>query len=192
MTGAFAAGQRVAKACRCIECCRGGADKARYIGFFRKGDGIVIVFGWRANVSDVACVLTGHCAIRTILNRAAGCVFRYAVVLKQLNYRGRFAVIFHIASQADIDACNTGKFYRCASLQSEGFIHCCKADQLAGVVERYYADVPDLLVLTIDPDQLSAELVYENTVGGDELFPHIYGEINMDSVTDISPLSAFP
>jgi len=105
-------------------------------------------------------------------------------------------VIYHIANQADISASkNAGNdsgeanaLYRCNSLQSEGFIHCCKAEQLAGVIERYYAGVPDLLVLTIDTDRLTSELVYENTVGGVELFPHIYGAINMDSVADIVPL----
>lgn len=108
---------------------------------------------------------------------------------KYITTGSKFTVIFHIASQADIDASNAGGTYRCASLQTEGFIHCCKADQLAGVVERYYASVPDLLLLTIDPDQLKADLVFENTVGGEELFPHIYGAINMDSVTEVAPLN---
>ena len=99
-------------------------------------------------------------------------------------------MIFHIASQADFDANAGNATYRCASLQTEGFIHCCSADQLAGVIERYYADVPDLLLITIDPDRLKAELVYENTVGGDELFPHVYGEINRDAVTEIAPLDS--
>ena len=99
-------------------------------------------------------------------------------------------MIFHIASQTDFDANAGNATYRCASLQTEGFIHCCSADQLAGVIERYYADVPDLLLITIDPDRLKAELVFENTVGGDELFPHVYGEINRDAVTEIAPLDS--
>jgi len=40
----------------------------------------------------------------------------------------------------------------------------------------------------IDTELLTPELVYENTVGGDELFPHVYGEINMDAVVQIAPL----
>lgn len=97
-------------------------------------------------------------------------------------------MIYHIATRADVDASKPVKTYRCESLQAEGFIHCCKADQLAGVVARYYTGVPDLLLLTIDPEQLTAELVFENTVGGEELFPHVYGEINTDAITHISRL----
>jgi uncharacterized protein (DUF952 family) len=99
------------------------------------------------------------------------------------------SVIFHIASQADLNTGQASRCYRCASLQSEGFIHCCKAEQLPGVVERYYQGVAGIMVLSIDPDKLQAELVYENTVGGEELFPHVYGEINMDAVVKVAPLA---
>lgn len=97
-------------------------------------------------------------------------------------------MILHIATQADVQESKHRQRYRCDSLQAEGFIHCCKAEQLSGVVERYYADATDLLVLSINPDQLTSELVFENTVGGDELFPHVYGEINMESVIEIVSL----
>jgi len=36
--------------------------------------------------------------------------------------------------------------------------------------------------MRIDSGLLQAKLVFENTVGGDELFPHVYGEINMQAV----------
>lgn len=98
-------------------------------------------------------------------------------------------MIFHIATAAAVEEGKLSKRYRCESLQVEGFIHCCKADQLAGVVQRYYADLADLLVLSIDADLLMAKLVFENTVGGEELFPHVYGEINMESVVEIVPLA---
>lgn len=98
-------------------------------------------------------------------------------------------MIFHITSQTGLKAAQANRRYRCASLQSEGFIHCCKAEQLSGVVQRYYQDVAGLMVLSIDPDKLQAELVYENTVGGEELFPHVYGDINMDAVVQVAALA---
>jgi len=97
-------------------------------------------------------------------------------------------LIFHIARSKDVDnAAQTGK-YQCESIEAEGFVHCCKPDQLQGVIERYYSGATGLLLLHIDSDNLIPELVYENTVGGDELFPHVYGEINMDAVVQIAPL----
>ena len=67
-----------------------------------------------------------------------------------------------------------------------GFIHCSgTAEQLAGVLERFYAEVNEpLLVLTLDRVALAAhglEVRLEPpvptapVVQGSELFPHVYG-----------------
>jgi len=108
-----------------------------------------------------------------------------------LNQQTNIAVIYHIATKADVEASKADRSYRCESLKTEGFIHCCQTEQMAGVVERYYTGVPDLLVLTIDPERLTADLVFENTVGGEELFPHVYGEINNEAVTGILSLDEY-
>ena len=92
-------------------------------------------------------------------------------------------MIFHIAQQADVIEGRLAGQYVCDSLTTEGFIHCCLATQLQGVIERYYQGASDLLLLGIDPGLLQAELRFENTVGGDEDFPHIYGPINLDAVS---------
>jgi len=90
--------------------------------------------------------------------------------------------IFHLATASDARAFTERGSYHTASLDTEGFIHCCTAPQLAGVIQRYYADAQEAVVLGIDSTKLSAELIYENTMGGDELFPHVYGEINQEAV----------
>jgi len=66
--------------------------------------------------------------------------------------------------------------------EQDGFIHCCAREQLVGVASRYYKNSTDLILLLIDSERLSAELVYENTVGGEELFPHLYGPLNNDAI----------
>lgn len=95
--------------------------------------------------------------------------------------------IYHVTDQATLDAAVGGQ-YSCASLSQEGFIHCCNRPQLAGVLERYYQGLTGLVLLEIEPQLLTAKLVYENTVGGEELFPHIYGEINMSAVLSVEEL----
>lgn len=90
--------------------------------------------------------------------------------------------IFHLATVADAQAFAQSGSYHTASLDTEGFIHCCTATQLAGVIQRYYADAQEIVVLGIDSAKLTAELIFENTMGGDELFPHVYGEINQEAV----------
>jgi len=95
--------------------------------------------------------------------------------------------IFHIASTTDVAAMRNNGEYRCESLNTEGFIHCCDRNQLAGVVSRYYQDVDDVVLLLLDADKITAALIRENTVGGSELFPHVYGPINGEAVIDTVP-----
>ena len=90
--------------------------------------------------------------------------------------------LLHIAQRSDLVAANANGHYRAASLDSEGFLHCCHPTQLSGVVQRWFDGVDDLVLLTINSDTLPAPLVHENTTGGEELFPHVYGEIPLSSI----------
>ena len=91
-------------------------------------------------------------------------------------------LIYHLATPDDANALAQNQPYTCQSLESEGFIHCCTADQLAGVLQRYYKNADQLTLLSVDPAALGDTLVYENTVGGEELFPHQYGKIAHSAV----------
>jgi len=50
--------------------------------------------------------------------------------------------------------------------------------------------VATLVVLRIAIDRLNAEVRYENLDGGLELFPHVYGRLNLDAVVAVMPLPA--
>jgi len=79
-----------------------------------------------------------------------------------------------------------------APLDDVGFVHCAFAHQVRGVVERYYEGrVDEIVVLTLDPARSASELRLENTSGGTELFPHLYGPITPDAVVAVEPLSRF-
>ena len=80
------------------------------------------------------------------------------------------------------------KSYSSDSLSSLGFIHCCRKEQLKFVRENWFSDEKNLVVLKINSDKVTAKLVNENLEGGDELFPHIYGPINLDAVISIQKL----
>lgn len=70
----------------------------------------------------------------------------------------------------------------------EGFIHCTdSAESLPSVLTTYYRDEPgDWVVLTIDKDRVSSEMRYEDP---DNLFPHIYGPLNRDSITEVRDIA---
>ena len=74
-----------------------------------------------------------------------------------------------------------------ASLDVEVFVHCADPDQVVGVIERYYADRDDLLLLQIDVERVEAPIVREDTTGRGEAFPHVYGPIPRAAVVDVTP-----
>ena len=90
-------------------------------------------------------------------------------------------LIYHIVLPEVWKSVKNGSSYSAASLDTEGFIHCSYDHQLDGVIGRYYANEPELVILTIDPAKLTSELVEESSTGG-EIYPHIYGAINLDAV----------
>ncbi|MEM9565393.1 MAG: DUF952 domain-containing protein [Actinomycetota bacterium] len=44
-------------------------------------------------------------------------------------------------------------------------------------------------MLTIDPAGLTSDLIWEDTSGRGERFPHIYGPIDLAAVTDAAPIA---
>lgn len=93
-------------------------------------------------------------------------------------------VIFHIAPRAAF-AGKLGPSYSPPAFQTEGFVHCSTAHQVIKVADARFRGQTGLVLLCIDTDKVSAEIRYENLEGGQELFPHIYGEINTDAVMQV-------
>jgi uncharacterized protein (DUF952 family) len=102
------------------------------------------------------------------------------------------AKLFHVSEQDLWDAAQARGTYeistRGRSLADEGFIHCSLRHQVRGVIERFYADLPELVLLTIDEDLLTAPVRYEPPAPGMEEFPHIYGVIPVQAVIDVQPI----
>ena len=89
--------------------------------------------------------------------------------------------VHHLATLADWEK-RSSAHYEPAGLAEEGFIHLCTREQLAGAVERYYQGRDDLMLLTVRTDRLDARLVWEDTTGRGERFPHVYGPIALAAV----------
>jgi len=91
-------------------------------------------------------------------------------------------MIYHVVTEANWQKAQQHGFYEADSLASEGFIHSSKAEQVAGVLERYYKGQSNLLLLHIDETKLTAPLKYELAPSVNEEFPHIFGRLNLDAV----------
>ena len=97
-------------------------------------------------------------------------------------------MIYHVVSSRNWQEAVQQGFYEAASLATEGFIHTSKAEQVQGVLQRYYKDQSDLLLLHIDENKLTAPLKYELAPSINEMFPHIYGPLNLDAVIKVENL----
>ena len=95
------------------------------------------------------------------------------------------ATIFHITAKPDWEKAGGKGFYEAPSLKEEGFIHCCLKEQIEGVLQRYFQDKHDLLVLEIETDKLTSPFFYEWSPSIGDTFPHIYGVINVEAVTNV-------
>lgn len=98
--------------------------------------------------------------------------------------------IFHI-TEPEVwgDATRTGVFIgstRGRTVEQVGYVHCSFASQVEPVANCVYGDWDgELLLLEIDPDQVRSEMRVENLIGGDEGFPHVYGELPVAAVTGV-------
>ena len=91
-------------------------------------------------------------------------------------------MIYH-AAPADAWS-STGESYRPTSLDSEGFIHCSTPEQAVKVANLLFHGQKGLVLLLIDPEVVKPEIRYEG-YGDGELFPHIYGPLNIDAVLKV-------
>ncbi len=102
-------------------------------------------------------------------------------------------LIYHIVLPDVWAEVKDRSFYESESLETEGFIHCSYADQLDDVLERYYSDAVEVVVLGIDANKLTSPLVSEPSTN-DEPYPHIYGPINSDAIikAETRPVGSVP
>ena len=95
-------------------------------------------------------------------------------------------MIYHIVSRTTWQQVGAGP-YRADSLASEGFIHCSYQAQVARIANHFYRDHTDLLVLAIDPAQLTSAVRAEDP-GSGERFPHVSGPIDVGAVVEVRAL----
>ncbi len=90
--------------------------------------------------------------------------------------------IYHITTAAAWEKAQLEGAYIADSLAIEGFIHCSTQDQVAGVLDRYYKGQTNLVKLTIEKSKVTSPLIFELATSINEVFPHIHGPIDLESV----------
>lgn len=91
-------------------------------------------------------------------------------------------MIIHIVKKEEwAHAIKQGQ-YTPKSLKSDGFIHCSTINQVIDVANALYRDDHHLILVCIDSEKVSSEIIYEDLYQSGQLYPHIYGPLNLDAV----------
>jgi uncharacterized protein (DUF952 family) len=71
----------------------------------------------------------------------------------------------------------------------DGYIHFSTAAQVAETARKHYFGQTALFLVAVDADALGDALRWEPS-RNDELFPHLYGELDLGAVTDVFDMRA--
>jgi uncharacterized protein (DUF952 family) len=85
------------------------------------------------------------------------------------------------------EAQSAGAFAGSAVDRQDGYIHFSTALQLAKTAARHFAGRHGLLLLWVDDAELTADLKWEPSRGGD-LFPHLYAALPVEAVKRVDAL----
>lgn len=95
--------------------------------------------------------------------------------------------LVHLTTEREWALARSAGEYRAPSLEHEGFIHLSRPDQILAVANSFYRDLEGTLLLWLDPSKLSAAVRWEQV--GEEVFPHLYGPLNLEAVAAVTPLN---
>ena len=108
------------------------------------------------------------------------------LVVVELPDAGQRQYLVHLCTRSAWQAAQESGNYQPASLAAEGFIHLSRPDQILKVANAFYRSLADVVLLWIDTALLRAELRWV-AVDAD-VFPHLYGELNLEAVVAVSGL----
>ena len=97
--------------------------------------------------------------------------------------------IYHVTTLKEWEAAKIKNEYKPVNFEQDGFIHCSVEKQIPGVLDRFYKVQTGLVKLKIEKEKVQRPVLFELAIDLDELFPHIYGALNVDSVVNVESIS---
>ena len=93
--------------------------------------------------------------------------------------------IFRDTEWADLRA--QGETFGAPIDLTDGYVHFSTAAQAAATAAKYFAGIPDLVLLALQSDNLGSDLRWEPARDG-ALFPHLYRVLRMSDILWSAPL----
>lgn len=94
-------------------------------------------------------------------------------------------VIYHLTTLKEWEDAQDKGVYEPPSYQREGFIHCSTEEQLDKVMKKHFQQHENLVKLVIDPARLIQQIRYDKNEEDGLEYPHVYGPLNLEAVTQI-------
>ena len=91
-------------------------------------------------------------------------------------------IIVHALLRTEWESALVNGVYKGDSLEKEGFIHCSPIEKITSVANYNFRGVKGLILLCIDELKVESEIKWEDLYNEGRDYPHIYGELNIDSV----------
>lgn len=99
--------------------------------------------------------------------------------------------IYHITDPQQWQKALARGQYVSETFSEEGFIHFSMDSQVLSTANRYYSGVSGLILIKVNVSKLASELKFELSPSGD-VFPHLYGPLNLDAVEAVYELTVSP
>ncbi len=96
-------------------------------------------------------------------------------------------LLVHVTTREAWERARDSGVFGSQEVEREGFLHASWPHQVVEVANRLFRGRRGLVLLVIDAGRVSAPVVVENTEGGSELYPHVYGPLNVDAVREVLP-----
>jgi len=95
----------------------------------------------------------------------------------------------HVLTETAWAAALQGGEHAPPELARDGFLHCCRAEQLQFVLARHFSGQTNLLIITFDPALCSAAVKWVKSEPDQPPFPHLFGAIPCSAVVSAAPIS---
>jgi uncharacterized protein (DUF952 family) len=100
----------------------------------------------------------------------------------------RVSFLYKIMSKQEWKTAQAQGIYEGSEVdQRDGFIHLSAAHQVRATAQKHFSGKADLVLISVAQEILGPSLKWEASRGGD-LFPHIYGPLQLDAIDEAVPL----
>ncbi|SDY90928.1 Uncharacterized conserved protein, DUF952 family [Evansella caseinilytica] len=94
-------------------------------------------------------------------------------------------MIYHLLTKGEWEKAKKEEVYWPESLDKEGFIHCLTKDQLLKAGSGLLPNEAEAVLLKVNSHLLESLVVFEDLSELGEMYPHIYGHINLEAVVAV-------